>query len=100
PRQVAQPELPQPLQPKAAAQTPCHQVAGGLGDQYLPAVRGCLHPGTPVDRRVAGLSPPGPPGCAGGGRNSRRPPRPPPGGPPPPPPAAPPPPAMARAGAA
>src|SRR6185312_5055388 len=55
--QIAQPELPQPLQAKAAAQTPCHQIAGGLSDQHLPALRGRLHPGTPVDRRVVERSP-------------------------------------------
>jgi hypothetical protein len=41
-----------PLQAKAAAQAPCHQVAGGLGEQHLPAMRGRLHPGAAVDRCV------------------------------------------------
>jgi hypothetical protein len=52
---VAQPELPQPPQGEPAAQPPAGQVAGGLGDQHLPAMRGGLHPGAPVDRRVVGL---------------------------------------------
>ena len=53
--QIAQPELAQPLQAEPAAQPPCHQVAGGLGDQHLPAVRGGFHPGTAVDRRVVDI---------------------------------------------
>src|SRR5689334_13072814 len=53
--QIAQPELPQLLKAKSAAQTPCHQIAGGLSDQHLPALRGRLHPGTPVDRRVVDI---------------------------------------------
>ena len=55
PGQIAQPELAEFLQAKTAAQPPFHQVAGGLGDQHLPAVRGGLHPGTPVDRRLVDI---------------------------------------------
>ena len=53
--QITQPKLPQPLQPKPAAETARHQVAGRLGEQHLPAVRGGPHPGTPVDRRVVDI---------------------------------------------
>ena len=53
--QVAQPELAESFQAKPAAQPPFDQVAGGLGDQHLPAVRGGFHPGAPVDRRVVDI---------------------------------------------
>jgi hypothetical protein len=53
--QITQSELSQSLQAEPAAQPPLYQVAGGLGDQHLPAVPGRLQTGAAVDRRVVDI---------------------------------------------
>ena len=50
--QIAEPERPELLQPETATQPVADQLARGLGEKHLPAVRSSFHPGTTVDRRV------------------------------------------------